>query len=812
MLFLKDYQQSALDALMDYFAACQRFSNADTAFYETTQASFGRGIPYTPVPELPGLPYICLRIPTGGGKTLVACYAAGIAQRGLLNADRSLILWLVPSNAILEQTLKSLRNRQNPYRNALEAAVGSVEVLNVTEALYLRRASLESGTVVIVSTIQAFRIEETEGRKVYEQSGHLLDHFMDVPEEIALKMEHYADSAKPITSLANVLRSRRPIVIVDEAHNARTPLSFDTLARLGPSCIIEFTATPDTEKSPSNVLYSVSAAELKAQQMIKLPIKLETKTNWKEILSDAISQRDNLEDLAKREEAISGEYLRPIMLLQAQSMLKGHDRLTVEVVEKCLMEDFRIPKEYIARATGVDKELPDDILSPDCKIRYVITIQALREGWDCPFAYVLCSVADMKGSRGVEQILGRILRLPKAKWKSIVELNNAYAFVTSNGFAQAVKGLTDALIDNGFRRQEAKDLIRPMNDCQRDIDWSADSLFYDGGEQSLFAPRVKGEFNVPVLAVQVGDLFEQLEETHLLENEWSLPLCDAKLSDKEYTPEKAIGEYGEIDVSKGGEIVASSFIPDLRNQIRLLELKSDINEVEFIRWLDRTIYHPDISMVDMELFLLKVLKHLTEKRSIKFNHLVKDKYRLRKAIEDKVEEHRRDAMKASFQELLDAETAMHLSVTPMKCFTYDPDIYPYNEVDTHPYRWKKHYYKKVGKMNEEEYECAMFLDNLTEVKWWVRNIERKPQASFWLQTTTDRHYPDFICLLNDERYLAVEYKGLDRWSNDDSKEKRQIGELWESRSSGICLYIMPEGKDFNSIAFKLKSGFPLARE
>src|SRR5690606_15423605 len=152
--------------------------------------------------------------------------------------------WLVPSNAILSQTLAALKDRGHPYRQALEAAVGSVAVMDVGEALYLSRSTLDTATVVIVATIQSFRVEDTTGRKVYEDNGALMDLFSGVPEEVAAGLERFENEV-PKRSLANLLRLRRPVVIVDEAHNARTGLSFETLARLRPSCIIEFTATPD---------------------------------------------------------------------------------------------------------------------------------------------------------------------------------------------------------------------------------------------------------------------------------------------------------------------------------------------------------------------------------------------------------------------------------------------------------------------------------------------------------------------------------------------------------------------------------------
>ena len=166
--------------------------------------------------------------------------------------------------------------------------------------------------------------------------------------------------------------------------------------------------------------------------MIKMPIQLETTPDWKRLLTTAIAQRNTLEIDAEREREETGEYIRPVMLIQAQPRRKDRENLTVEVVEKCLLEEHNIPEDQIARATGEDRGLEGiDINDPECSIRYVITVQALREGWDCPFAYVLCSVAEMRASTAVEQILGRVMRLPKAQRKKQESLNSAYAFVAS---------------------------------------------------------------------------------------------------------------------------------------------------------------------------------------------------------------------------------------------------------------------------------------------------------------------------------------------------------------------------------------------
>lgn len=457
---LKNYQEKALDALENYLGNAAT-DNPDIAFYRATHQ------PYVPVPALPDLPYVCVRVPTGGGKTLMAAHVVGRVADAYLKHERPTVLWLVPSNAILDQTLSALRNREHPYRDALARRFGeAVSVLDIEEALYVSRADLEGTACIVVATIQSFRVEETEGRKVYDINGALMEHFSGLDER-QLTLLELGEDGKPVPSLANALRLHRPMVIVDEAHNARTPLSFDTLARLKPSLIIEFTATPVTDGVPakgvfaSNVLAHVSAVELKAENMIKLPIVLHGREDWKAVVGDAIRWRDQLEDIAKAERIVTQEYIRPIMLLQAQRQAKDKDTITPPVLKKALIEDFRIAEEQIKIATGAQWELTDiDLFDNNCPVRYIITVQALREGWDCSFAYVLCSIAEQQSARAVEQLLGRILRLPNAKRKLRQELNEAYAFAATLSFKDTANALVEGLVENGFEEFEARTAVR----------------------------------------------------------------------------------------------------------------------------------------------------------------------------------------------------------------------------------------------------------------------------------------------------------------------------------------------------------------
>jgi type III restriction enzyme len=234
-----------------------------------------------------------------------------------LRCEHSVILWLTPSKPIREQTLKALKDRSHPYHAALREA-GPVTVMDLEEAKSVTRATLDASTTIIVATRQAFQVEDEECRKVYQSSGALMHHFEHLApaqRDSLLRDSQGADAATPC-SLANVLRLRRPFVIVDEAHNSRTELAFDMLARLRPSGVMELTATPDLERTPSNVLHSVSAAELKAEEMIKLPVVLETEPNWQQCLADAIGRRDALHKLADEERRAGAAYLRPIVLIQ----------------------------------------------------------------------------------------------------------------------------------------------------------------------------------------------------------------------------------------------------------------------------------------------------------------------------------------------------------------------------------------------------------------------------------------------------------------------------------------------------------------
>ena len=476
---LKHYQKRALEVLERFLRSAATLGPS-AAFSELT----GYGYHREPFGEVP---CVCLRIPTGGGKTLLAAHAIGrLAQAWPGRHPKPLALWLVPSDTIRSQTLRALSTPGHPFREALTAACGDDSVVCELEALaQLAPQDYEQRAVVVVATIQSFRVEDTDQRNVYAFSEAFEPHFRGLPPAALAALDGLPDarvtpedveSAKsgremlarfvgqPRWSLANWLALRQPYVIVDEAHTAKTERSFEALKRLNPSLILELTATPLPKRT--NVLFHVSAQQLQAEHMIKMPITLVEHTRgWQAAVLDAVQTQRLLETQALAEEAEAGPnqgaYIRPIVLFQAQNQGEPVD---VEVLRAHLVHELRLPEAQVKVATGTRREIDGiDLAARDCPVRFIITVQALGVGWDCPFAYVLCSVQTIRSGTAIEQLLGRVLRMPYATPRTRPALNRAYAHVTEAATGMAANALADRLIDGmGFDPLDMASMIAPQ--------------------------------------------------------------------------------------------------------------------------------------------------------------------------------------------------------------------------------------------------------------------------------------------------------------------------------------------------------------
>jgi type III restriction enzyme len=449
--------------------------------------AFRAGIPYSGRKDGIGndVPNVCLKIPTGGGKTLLAANAVSRILGRYLQRNYGFVLWIVPNEAIYSQTKKQLTNREHPYRQILDrAAAGRVKILEKNDPL--NRMDVESHLCVMLLMLQSANRETKETLRLFRDRGNVHGFFPavdDVPSHFELlgrvgNLSCYGsrDNMGAIAheSLGNVLRLVRPVVVMDEGHKAYTTIAMNTLFDFNPSFVLELSATPkdrpqDTPRRYANWLVDVRGAALQREEMIKLPINVKVKagSDWKACLRESLDQLNVLQSHADELRANTSRYTRPILLVQVERT--GKDQREKNTIHS---EDVReyllglgIDKSEIAVKTSETNELDDpeniDLLSPTCAVRVIITKQALQEGWDCPFAYILCALAASRNQSAMTQLVGRILRQPEARNTPDSFLNECYVFcqhVKTKDVIQAIKkGLEqDGMADLADQVREAK--------------------------------------------------------------------------------------------------------------------------------------------------------------------------------------------------------------------------------------------------------------------------------------------------------------------------------------------------------------------
>ena len=858
---LKQYQADTLSVLRRFFEEA-RIAGPKNAYevitQEPEQAARLRGYAesYAPLKELPDVPYVCLRLPTGGGKTILAAHAVSIARNAWIEKDYPLVLWLVPTKTIRRQTVEALKNTRHAYRQTLDDAFdGRVRVFDITDFTHIRPHDLRDHCCIVVGTIQTLRVKSTEGRKVYAHNEEMEPHFSGV-RDTAPGLEKL-DNGTVKFSFANLLHRHRPLMIVDEAHNAVTGLTREMQARVNPCAIVEFTATPQRR---SNILHSVTAQELKREEMIKLPIMLAEHDTWQNAVTGAINSRASLAKTAKDD----ADYIRPIVLLQAQPK---NQEVTVEALKNHLMDIEQIPESKIAIATGDQRELDGiDLFDHTCPIEYVITIEALKEGWDCSFAYIFCSVSRIQSATDVEQLLGRVLRMPYAKQRPKADLNKAYAFLSEPSFGEAARALADKLVDMGFEEDEALDNIESVQhtlDFQRDLfspQEKPEPVFkyatpatpeilselkeaeYDGlqvretaegqveiaitgwinqdREQAIsetlpeqerkgfatavaqhraaveehISPAEQGQpFNVPRLMSEIQGTLEFADTDVFMEyHDWSLLDYSPKMDEQEFTIRETARSF-EIDLD--GNHITYQFASE-EEQLALDIAVEGWTAETLVLWLDRQVRQMDIHQSELLKWLRDLVDHLLNTRGMTIAALMRCKFLLAKKIENKIAAIRQKERSSVYQQYLLVPEA-NTTISFDDAFTFTDNMY----WDQRRYRgrWKprKHFLgpDRVPAFDGADDGEEMQCAQVIDSLTAVKYWIRnvaRHPNSFWLPTATDKFYPDFVALLNDGRLLVVEYKGAHIAETSDTNEKRTIGALWERSSDGKGLFIIAE--------------------
>lgn len=442
---LKSYQARTIQELKEFICFTKTSKNASEA-YENYWKSKGI-IPSSDANIKPyndsvkNAPHVCLKVPTAGGKTFIACSSLKAIFDEYSAIQKKAVVWLVPSDSILEQTKAALKNPNHPYRQRINVDFANrVEVYEKSELLAgqgFSPTTVRENLSIFVLSFDSLRTSKKEGRKVYQDNGALMSFSDDIE----------ADSSDEDITLMKVISSLCPIVIVDESHNAVSELSIDMLNVLNPSFVLDLTATP---RESSNIISFVTAQELKNENMVKLPVIIQNNSKIEGVIGNALHLRRVLELKAKECEKNYGTpYIRPIVLFQAQPK-SGEEATTFEKLKQILITAGCKEDEIAIKTADINELKNVNLMSNRCKIKYIITVNALKEGWDCPFAYILASVANRSADVDVTQILGRILRQPYVQHLPDENLNTSYVLTNSSDFFKTVERIAYTLNQNHF--------------------------------------------------------------------------------------------------------------------------------------------------------------------------------------------------------------------------------------------------------------------------------------------------------------------------------------------------------------------------
>lgn len=857
---LNSYQREVMGNLSAYLSALNETDDLHKAwqkYWNDQDVAVGLGTGSVPGyrNSIKGVPHVCMKVPTGGGKTFMACAAVRRIFDALPQGKPKMVVWLVPSDPILVQTTTNLMNPDHPYTRRLNADFGG-RVGVFTKEMLLNGQNFTPDTVheqltVCILSYGSLRIDskKKDVRKVYQENGNLknfADYFKDESELL---------EDTPDTALIQALRHLSPVVIVDESHNAGSDLSVAMLNNLNPSFVLDLTATP---RNNSNIISYVDARKLKTENMVKLPVIVYNRTSRDSVIDDAIHLRGIIEQQAIEEEERTGKYIRPIVLFQAQPK-NNNDNDTFDKVKEILL-GRGIPTEQIAIKTSKVNDLgKTNLMSRDCPIRYIITVNALKEGWDCPFAYILASLANKTSKVDVEQILGRILRQPYARKHGAKLLNSSFVLTCSNAFHDTLDSIVAGLNNAGFSRKDYRtaDTLpiietettvpepqpeqttmqfapEPKPEAETEDDFSD---IHTPVEPAPYSETVKtAPPSVEEMISQAEETAEQYEEETKQESVW----IGGELGDmlKQYRIQEQFTE--QVQELKIPQFCIES-VPDLFGGNTALLTKESLMKGFSLSEQDASV---TFSLSTGEMFEIDVESQGEAVPKYKKLSSLEDEY-MRKLLaklapEEKIERctkqicheiNRDNAFSTSEVEnyvrrIIANMTEDELAALETSYITYATRIkekiktlreaymqerfYDLIERDrvftegTYAFPMvitpsestdkvpKSLYEAEWDKMNGFERRTLDVIAGCDGVLWWHRIIEKK---GFHINGFIN-HYPDFIVMMKSGKIVLVEAKGDDR-DNGDSRTKLKLGQTWAAQAGRKFKYFMTF--DHNSI-------------
>jgi type III restriction enzyme len=854
-----------LELFLDYAA---RFPDLRQAFNQYWKDKGVRSVPDYKN-NVRGVPHVCIKVPTAGGKTFIAANAVRPIFDALTKVNPTrpqVVIWLVPSLTILDQTIKSFNDPSHPYRQKLNTHFnGRVAVYNKQDILQGANFSpdaVKEQLSVIVLSFDSLRTANKEGRKVYQENGYLAAFAS------AARGKDFVLPDTDETALINVLRAFEPVLVVDESHNAETGLSVKMLQDLNPSFILDLTATP---RDNSNIISYVDALELKKQNMVKLPVIVNNFKDKNDVIASALQLRRKLEEAAKAEEAAGGKPIRPIVLFQAQTKAVEENTTFEKIKEQLIALD--IPEAEIKIKTAEINELKGiDLMDADCQVRYIITINALKEGWDCPFAYILASLANKTSPVDVEQILGRVLRQPYVRTHAAPILNTSYVFTASGNFQNTLIKIVEGLNRAGFSEKDfrSKDMTAEIPTATQPILSDFDFL---GGTTTTTAPSVSDEGSDEIDVTKIKDAsgtinqtVENIIEITIEQNMVYQQQADS-VDETEFVPTEIkdrmnVQPMKETFAEEARKIILPQFYLKIKNEGSFLDdeeffllendellkdfrLSQQSTEIQFEN-LPADTYIVDLERLSDENYKPEFKKMKTEQRN-RFNEFIlslPDESKIKQVnahlckLIGKIYPIHEKEIKGYVQRILDAMPVEQLQDCLERDYTYSERIKEkikalgnvrkeevfntYLDIDkiavkptftlpptitpsSNASDITKSLYAHEESMNGFEFRVINDIANLENIAFWHRNLEKS--KGFRINGFVN-HYPDFIVVSKRGKILIIETKGDDR-DNSDSAQKVRLGEKWANKAGNDYKYMMIFDNQYLAGAYRINDAFNL---
>ena len=738
------------------------------------------------------VPNVCFKVPTGGGKTLLGASAVEKINVHFLEKNTGFVLWVTPSESIYRQTLKAFSNRDHLYRQILDrASGGKVNIVQKKDSFHLQ--DVKDHLCVMLLMLQSAGRQTKETLRIFKDSGKFPSFFPEVDNYFAnkklletyknLDTHHFEDA--PLLkhsvkqSLGNALKIIQPVIVIDEGHRAYTETAKSALMDFNPRFVLELSATPNKKEHESNVLVSVSGGALKNEEMIKLPINIFGLKNkdWKQALAKGHELLQGLSKDAARLQKQEKRYIRPIQLIRVERT--GNDQrdkkfIHAEDVREYLIKNFNVdPLEIKVKSAARDELKNEDLLSEYSQTKYIITKEALKEGWDCPFAYILTILSKTKAPIAIEQMIGRVLRQAGARKTGIESLNQSYVVCMDQDTAQAVESVRKGLENEG------------MDGLAGDI------RAFSGKEQTAEPVKIKRrkpfrglKIFLPKVLHKSKNTFKPLNyEADLLSAvDWSR----LKINKSFILDERPLDvSHAQIDIKSRLDLVSSykgAFRESPEEEIDFNFMCQRLSDIVPNSWDAMALLKRTMAFLKKDYTKEKI-------QAKKFSILNNLRESVEKQISQKTEKIFREKLENN--EIIfklvsagDPDLNWEMAETLKLSVAHSrPVLRKQNDKDLQLSLFETVYKEEF---NHLEKKVAWYLDEDTAIKWWHRIIERQDwHLQGWQK---NKIYPDFlICIRSSSQsghadFSILETKGRHLMGNPDTFYKKKLFDLFTKYS------------------------------